>query len=663
MEKQRTLSLDARECLGQEISVAGWVNSRRDHGGLIFIDLRDEKGILQLVVTPDTKDAFALAETVRDEFVLSAKGKMRNRADDLKNPNIPTGDVELVVNELKLLNKSDTPPVNTHDEGEKTGEELRLKYRYLDLRRPSMQNLIRRRSEFYRFMRDYMYKNDFTEVPTPILANSSPEGARDFLVPSRLKPGLFYALPQAPQQFKQLLMVGGVPRYFQIAPCFRDEDPRADRLYGDFYQLDLEMAFVDDGEIVREKMEPLIKNLVTDFAGKKLLTIYDGKRITDGSVPRITYREAMEKYGTDKPDLRFGMELVELTDVFEKTEFKVFKQPCVKAIRVPHGVDFTRSQIDKFTEKARKLGAGGLAYILYTGEASETGDAGDDSESATASVKTASAESVSAKTANTNSVETDSAKSASPEQALVKSPIAKFLSDAELKAIRERTGAKKGDAVFFGADEREKVNKVLGALRSEFADALELKDDSIVALCWVTDFPFYEWQENSKKLESAPGKSTDQASRGRLDFGHNPFSMPKGGLKALEDAKTDEERLEIVADQYDMVMNGSEICSGAVRNHDPEIMYKAFGNIGYTREYVAERFGGMLNAFRFGAPPHAGCAFGIDRIFMTLEDQENIRDIVAFPKNGSGYDLMMGAPSVVSEDQLEEAHLRIDDEA
>ena len=656
MKQHRILALDARAQLGNEISVAGWVNSRRDHGGLIFIDLRDEQGILQLVVTPDTKAAFSLAETVRDEFVLAATGKMRNRADDLKNPNIPTGDVELVVSELELLNKSDTPPVNTHDEGEKTGEELRLKYRYLDLRRPSMQHLIQRRSEYYRFMREYMYEQDFVEVPTPILANSSPEGARDFLVPSRLKPGLFYALPQAPQQFKQLLMVGGVPRYFQIAPCFRDEDPRADRLYGDFYQLDLEMAFVDDGEIVREKMEPLIKNLVTKFAKKKLLTVYNGERITDGTVPRLSYREAMEKYGTDKPDLRFGMELVELTDVFKNTEFKVFNQPCIKAIRVPHGVDFTRSQIDKFTEKARKLGAGGLAYILYTGDSA--------SKAETASAKTASenAETASAKTAKTE---------ISAEQSLVKSPIAKFLSDAELKAIRERTGAQKGDAVFFGADEREKVNKVLGALRGEFADAQDLKDDSVVALCWVTDFPFYEWQENSKPLDVADrsekdsaeksGKGTAQAPRGRLDFGHNPFSMPKGGLKALEDAQTDEERLEIVADQYDMVMNGSEICSGAVRNHDPEIMYKAFGNIGYSRDYVAERFGGMLNAFRFGAPPHAGCAFGIDRIFMILEDQENIRDIVAFPKNGSGYDLMMGAPSTITDDQLDEVHLRIEE--
>ena len=593
MDMKRTLSLETERELGKKITVAGWVNSRRDHGGLIFIDLRDEKGILQLVITPDTKEAFKLAEAVRDEFVLRASGKVRERADELKNPNIPTGDIELVVETLEVLNRADTPPVNTHDEGEKTGEELRLKYRYLDLRRPKMQELVRKRSEYYQILRKYMTERDFIEVTTPILANSSPEGARDFLVPSRLKPGLFYALPQAPQQFKQLLMVGGVPRYFQIAPCFRDEDPRADRLYGDFYQLDMEMSFVEDGEEIRELMEPLIVELVEKFAGKKLVN-----SLSDKGVPRLTYQEAMENYGTDKPDLRFDLELIELTEVFKETGFKVFRQPCVKAIRVPNGSDFTRSQIDNFTEQARKLGAGGLAYIIYQADGTE------------------------------------------------KSPIAKFLSEDELKAVREKTGAKPGDTVFFGADEREKVNKVLGALRETFADTKGLKRDDEVALCWVTDFPFYEWNDGERKI----------------DFGHNPFSMPKGGLLALEAAKTDGEKLAILADQYDMVMNGYEICSGAVRNHNPEIMYRAFENIGYDRDYVAKRFGGMLNAFRFGAPPHAGCAFGIDRIFMVLTDQKNIRDIIAFPKNGSGYDLMMGAPGEVDAGQLEDLSLEISEE-
>jgi aspartyl-tRNA synthetase len=581
----RILTNELKNYLGKTVTVSGWVNSRRDHGGLIFIDLRDHKGIIQLVVTPENPDSFKLAESVRDEFVLSATGTLRERAADLKNPNIETGDIELVVSELVLLNKSETPVVNTHDDGEKSGEDLRLKYRYLDLRRPSMQHTLSERSRYYKFLRDYMYENDFVEVTTPILANSSPEGARDFLIPSRLHPGQFYALPQAPQQFKQLLMVGGVPKYFQIAPCFRDEDPRADRLYGDFYQLDLEMSFVDSGETVRQTMEPLIKKLATEFAGKKLLS---------EEVPRIPYTESMEKYGVDKPDLRYGMELTELTDVFANTDFKVFKAPCVKAICVKGGASLTRSQIDDFTDKARKLGAGGLAYIMY-----ENGEA--------------------------------------------KSPILKFMTEQEIAGVKERMGAEDGDAVFFGADDRDKVNKVLGQLRIAFADFFKLKDPNIVALCWIVDFPFYEWDEKNKKL----------------DFGHNPFSMPKGGMKALEEAKTDAEKLAVVADQYDMVMNGLEICSGAVRNHNPEIMYKVFNILGYSNEYVEARFAGMLNAFKFGAPPHAGCAFGIERIFMVLENIENIRDIVAFPKNGNGVDLMMNSPSVVDDYQLEEAHLAI----
>ena len=581
----RILSGELKTKLNQTVTVAGWVNSRRDHGGLIFIDLRDHQGIIQLVITPENNQAFTLAESLRDEFVISATGLIRERAADLKNPNIETGDIELVVESIELLNRSDTPPVNTHDDGPESSEELRLKYRYLDLRRPSMQKTLKRRAKFYSYLRNYMDQHDFIEVTTPILANSSPEGARDFLVPSRLKPGLFYALPQAPQQFKQLLMVGGLPRYYQIAPCFRDEDPRADRLYGDFYQLDCEMSFVDKGEIVRQTVEPLIKSLVTDFAGKKLFS---------EEIPRISYQESMEKYGVDKPDLRYGMEMIELTEILKDTSFKVFQSPCVKAICVENGASLTRSQIDQFTEKARKLGASGLAYIMY-------------------------------------------------ENGTEKSPIAKFLQPEELAKIKEATGAKDGDAVFFCSDDRAKVNKILGQLRIAFADHFNLKDDSIVALCWIVDFPFYEWNDGEHKI----------------DFGHNPFSMPKGGLAALEAAETDEEKLAIVADQYDMVMNGYEICSGAVRNHNPEIMYKVFDILGYGHEYVEKRFGGMLNAFKFGAPPHAGCAFGIERIFMVLNDTKNIRDIVAFPKNGSGIDLMMSSPSFVDEYQLKDAHIQI----
>ncbi len=578
----RSLSNALNPEIGKIVHVSGWVNSRRDHGGLIFIDLRDHTGIIQLVITPDTPEAFAVAEGLRDEFVISATGLVRERAPELKNPNIPTGGIEIVVESLTLINRSEPLPVNTHDEGDLSGEELRLRYRYLDLRRPSMQNILKRRAEYYRVLRRYMDEHDFIEITTPILANSSPEGARDFLVPSRLHPGQFYALPQAPQQFKQLLMVGGVPRYYQIAPCFRDEDPRADRLYGDFYQLDCEMSFVDDGEVVRQTMEPLIKQLVTEFAGKKLMS---------EEVPRIPYQEAMDKYGIDKPDLRYGLELIDLTAALKDCEFKVFQTPCVKAIRVPGGGQFTRKQIDEFTELARKNGAGGLAYIMY-------------------------------------------------ENGTVRSPIAKFLKEEELAQIQNLTGAQDGDVVFFGADDRDKVNKVLGQMRIAFAKALNLADENKIALCWIIDFPFYEWDDGANKL----------------DFCHNPFSMPKGGLKALRET---ENKLDIAADQYDMVMNGYEICSGAVRNYNPEIMYEAFEILDYGHDEVAKRFGGMLNAFKFGAPPHAGCAFGIDRMFMVLENLTNIRDIVAFPKNGSGVDLMMSSPSSVDDKQLEEAHLAI----
>ena len=597
MEDMRFLSNELEKRLGEEVMVEGWVNSRRDHGGLIFIDLRDHAGVIQLVVTPETTEAFKLAESVRDEYVLRARGRMREREPELTNPNIPTGRIELVVEELELLNKSATPPVNTHDDGEKSSEELRLKYRYLDLRRPAMQKLLKQRSEYYRVIREYMYEREFTEISTPILANSSPEGARDFLVPSRLHLGKFYALPQAPQQFKQLLMVGGVDKYFQIAPCFRDEDPRADRLYGDFYQLDMEMSFVEDGEVVRQEIEPLFVKLATEFGGKKLVLNSELAKeyLIEGSqIPRLPYKFALETYGTDKPDLRYAMELVDLTEVFKETEFKVFQMPCVKALCVEGGAALTRREIDEFTERARREGAGGLAYILYTAEG-------------------------------------------------VKSPILKFMSEGEISRVQELTGAKEGDAVFFGADERSKVNKVLGVLREGFAEHLGMKNPEEVAYCWVVDFPLYEWDEKARKL----------------DFGHNPFSMPKGGLKALEEAKTDEDKLAIMADQYDMVMNGYEVCSGAVRNYNPEIMYKVFNILGYNNEYVEARFGGMLNAFKFGAPPHAGCAPGLDRIFMVLMGIDNIRDVVAFPKNGSGVDLMMNSPSEVDAVQLEESHLAV----
>lgn len=585
----RILAKNSIDKIGEKITVKGWVNSRRDHGGLIFIDLRDHSGLLQLVISPDFAESFELAEKCRDEFVISATGVVKERAENLKNPNISTGEVELIVENLEILNRSDPLPIAVSDNGQKSNEELRLKYRFLDLRREKMQKMLRRRAEFYCEIRKFMENHEFIEVATPILANSSPEGARDFLIPSRVHPGKFYALPQAPQQFKQLLMVGGIDKYYQIATCFRDEDPRADRLYGDFYQLDLEKAFVENGEEIRSEMEVLIKDLVKNFAKKELLS---------EEIPRIPYEVAMEKYGSDKPDLRFGMELVDLNDVLAETEFGVFKNAeCVKAICVKNGASLSRKQIDNFTEIAKSEGAGGLAYITYIeGEA--------------------------------------------------KSPIVKFLNENELSKIKEKTGAEDGDAIFFGADKREVVNKVLGRLRNEFADFFNLKDENKVALAWVVDFPFYEFDEKNNKV----------------DFGHNPFSMPKGGVEALRNAETDAEKLAIKADQYDMVMNGYEICSGAVRNHNPEVMYEAFGLLGYDKKYVEEKFGAMLNAFKFGAPPHAGCAFGLDRIFMILMNEDNIREVVAFPKNGSGVDVMMSSPSFVDEGQLKELKIELSED-
>lgn len=588
---ERTLTVKTPRLVGQEIKVAGWVNTRRDHGGVIFVDLRDHTGLVQVVFNPDHDDIFHLAEGLRDEYCIAVTGTVRERGVGLENPHLATGQIELVASQLEILNRSDPIPVATRDEGQRSSEEMRLRYRYLDLRRPSMQQMITRRDQFNRIIRQYMMEHDFIEVTTPILANSSPEGARDFLVPSRLHQGDYYALPQAPQQFKQLLMVGGVPRYYQIAACFRDEDPRADRLYGEFYQLDCEMSFVDDGEIIRSTLEPLIIQLAKEFGHKKLVSTY-----TSGSdpIPRLTYHEAMERYGTDKPDLRYHLELVELTDALGETDFGVFKQAeCIKAICVKGGASFTRKQIDNFTELAKAEGAGGLAYLTY-------------------------------------------------EESGIKSPIAKFLSKSELDEITRRTEATAGDIVLFGADRRALVNKVLGKLRVALADFQELKHDDEVALCWVTDFPFYEYDE----------------ANARVDFGHNPFSMPKGGIATLEQATTDEQKLAITADQYDMVMNGYEICSGAVRNHNPDIMYKVFEILGYDHAYVEQKFGALLNAFRYGAPPHAGCAYGLDRIFMVMENTDNIRDVVAFPKNGSGADLTMGSPSQVLDTQLKELHIR-----
>ena len=589
MTKQRTYNEQTPTMVGQTVTIAGWVHARRDHGGLIFCDIRDASGLLQVVVHPDQPEAFVLAEQLRDEFVVEITGELTQRDPALVNDKLPTGGIELVAQTIRILNRSAALPIQPFSDNQ-AGEELRLKYRYLDLRRPKMQQMLRARAAYYAAIRSYMEAHQFTEVATPILANSSPEGARDFLVPSRVHPGTVYALPQAPQQFKQLLMVGGVDRYYQIATCFRDEDPRADRLYGDFYQLDVEMAFVEDGEQVRQTMEPLMKQLVADH-GKQLMT---------EDIPRISYQEAMDTYGTDKPDLRYDMRLIDVTDVFTDSAFGVFAKSAqqggvVKAIRVAGAHGLTRKQIDIFTELAKKEGAAGLAYLLFDDEGN------------------------------------------------VKSPIAKFMSELELTQLRERLQVQPGDGVFFAADTRKKANAVLGALRVAFAQHFGLADDSVVALAWIVDFPFYEWDESQQKI----------------DFGHNPFSMPRGGVEAITQATSDEAKLAIVADQYDMVMNGYEICSGAVRNHSPEVMEAAFGALGYDSAYVAEKFGAMLQAFTYGAPPHAGCAFGLDRIFMVLTGEHNIREVVAFPKNGSGVDVMMASPATPDPEQLKELGVTI----
>ncbi len=582
----RTLAVETSSKINQQVTVKGWVQSRRDHGGLIFIDLRDHSGLVQLVFHPDKQEAFKLAEKLKDEYVISINGEVKERDKDLINPKLKSGTIEIVVNELTIINTSEVLPFQLFNQETLANEELRFKYRFLDLRRPELQQMLKKRAEYYRLIREYMVTNDFTEIATPILANSSPEGARDFLVPSRVHQGKFYALPQAPQQFKQLLMVAGFNKYYQIATCFRDEDPRADRLYGDFYQLDLEVSFVEKGEEIRSTMDPLIRKLIIDFGGKKIL---------NDKIERFQYQEIIEKYGSDKPDLRFDLPLVDLTKDLSNSEFSVFKSEVlsggiIKAIKVPGGAKFSRNEIETFTSIATSEGAKGLAYISYSNNE-------------------------------------------------LKSPIIKFLNNEEIEAIKNKTNLQEGDIVFFGADKKQIVHKVLSKLRDHFGELLGLKDPNVVATYWIVDFPFYEWDEKNNKL----------------DFGHNPFSMPIGGLESLDQ----EDKLAVKADQYDLVMNGYEVCSGAVRNYKPEVMYKVFEVLGYDKEYVNNKFGAMINAFKFGAPPHAGCAFGLDRMFMVLTNEDNIREILAFPKNGSGIDLMMNSPTIVDPDQLKEIGIRI----
>lgn len=572
---------------GKEARVSGWVAARRDHGGLLFIDLRDRWGIVQLTFHPETNtEAFKTAEKLRSEFVITATGIVRQRPENMVNKNIASGEIEIEVSKIEILSEATPLPFEIDHDG-KVNEELRLQYRYLDLRRPYLQAMLQKRADLIQHIRSYMAEHDFVEVQTPILTNSSPEGARDYLVPSRLYPGKFYALPQAPQQFKQLLMVAGLDKYFQIAPCFRDEDPRADRHPGEFYQLDLEMSFVEQEDVL-SFVEPLMTELTKTFSQKE---------ITNTPFPRIPWKVAMEKYGSDKPDLRYTLHISNVSEILKETSFKVFaealkvKNGVIHALHVPEGAKFTRSEIDELTTKAKSYGAGGLAYIAI--------------------------------------------KDGKPA-----SPILKFMNETEINAITEKIGAKDGDIIFFGAGEWLTVCKTLGAVRIASAEKLNLKDNTKAAWCWIVDFPMYEWNEEEDKI----------------DFSHNPFSMPQGGMSVLQ-AK---EPLDILAQQYDIVLNGYEIMTGAIRNHSPEVMYKAFEITGYSREEVDKKFGAMISAFKHGAPPHGGCAPGIDRLMMVLWDLDSIRDIYAFPKNGRAQDVLMNAPSTVSDKQLKELHIKLD---
>ncbi|MFA5155337.1 MAG: aspartate--tRNA ligase [Patescibacteria group bacterium] len=576
--------------VGQKVVLAGWVNSVRNHGALIFVDLRDRYGFTQVRFDETTSQAdIATAGKLHDEWVIKVSGEVKARPADMVNPKTSTGEIEVIASEIEILGQAKTLPFEINEEkNAEANEALRLKYRFIDLRRPKLQEMLRVKDQFIAYIRDYFHKLDFVEVQTPILANSSPEGARDFLVPSRMYPGKFYALPQAPQQFKQLLMVGGVDKYFQIAPCFRDEDPRMDRHYGEFYQLDMEMSFVEQ-EDVFQVMEPLMKELTEKFSRKKIV-----KLAPDGRFLKLSWRDAMDKYGTDKPDLRFDLEIKDVSELAQDCGFSVFTDALknngvVHALKIDGGAKFTRKEIDELTELAKQKGAKGLAYLtLKNNELS--------------------------------------------------SPIVKFMTPEKLQAIVKACAAQDGDIVFFGADSWRTVCAVLGVVRSEVANRLNLKDNNLAAWLWIVDFPMYDYSE---------------IEEGRIDFGHNPFSMPQGGLKALEEQAP----LEVLAYQYDLVINGFEASSGAIRNHDPEIMYKAFAIAGYTKEEVDHKFGAMINAFSYGAPPHGGNAPGIDRILMVLNDWDSIRDIYAFPKDGQGRDLMTDSPSEVSPKQLDELYI------
>jgi aspartyl-tRNA synthetase len=570
------------EHVGQTVRLAGWVNRKRDHGQLLFIDLRDHYGVAQCVFTPDSK-AFAIAEAVRLESVIALDGRVTARTAENVNPALPTGAVEVVVDHVEVLSAAETLPFQVSGTQE-IPEEQRLRYRFLDLRREKLHGNIVLRSEVISSIRRRMNAQGFLEFQTPILTSSSPEGARDYLVPSRIHAGRFYALPQAPQQFKQLLMVAGFDRYFQIAPCFRDEDARADRSPGEFYQLDVELSFVTQDDVF-SAIEPVLAGVFREFSNWT---------VTEPPFPRIAYDDAMVMYGSDKPDLRNPIRASDVTEVFRGSEFAVFARAVdegavVRAIPAPGAAERSRSFFDKTVGLGESLGLGGLAYIV----------------------------------------------NADPPRG----PLAKFLSEERRRRIFELAGVKPGDAVFFASGPAKSLARPVDGLRTHLGRELGLIEANAYRFCWITDFPFYELDPET----------------GQVAFSHNPFSMPQGGLEALNS----KDPLTIKAFQYDIVCNGVELSSGAIRNHRPDIMLRAFEIAGYGPEEVQRRFGGMFNAFRFGAPPHGGLAPGIDRIVMLLAQEPNLREVIAFPMTQSAEDLLMNAPSPVSEKQLRELHIRI----
>jgi aspartyl-tRNA synthetase len=561
-----------------ETRLSGWLHNRRDLGGVLFVDLRDNSGLVQLVVRQDSP-AYEPLSSLSKETVIRVDGRVLVREGSNINPELPTGEIEVEVTAVEVLGAADPLPFSVFPE-EKVNEEQRLTYRFLDLRRERMHRNILLRSAVISSIRNKMTKQGFTDLQTPILSATSPEGARDFLVPSRLHPGRFYALPQAPQQFKQLLMVAGFDRYFQIAPCFRDEDARADRSPGEFYQLDVEMSFAEQ-EDVFEVIEQVFTELFTEFAPEREMT---------SPFTRITYRDSLARYGTDKPDLRSKLELVDVTHIFSESEFRAFAGKHVRALPVADTGDKPRSFFDQMTAFAIEQGAQGLAWVRIGEDGKLTG------------------------------------------------PIAKFLTEDDVKQLIADVKGEPDTAVFFGAGDSAEVAKYMSAVRVEAAKRVDRFEENAFRFCWIVDFPMFEKDDN-----------------GQIEFSHNPFSMPQGGLEALETM----DPLDILAWQYDIVCNGIELSSGAVRNHSPEVMYKAFGIAGYSKAQVDEEFGGMVRAFHFGAPPHAGIAPGVDRIVMLLADEPNIRETIAFPLNQNAQDLLMGAPSEVDDDRLKELHLNL----